>query len=109
MQQYGVTMANIKDLYHDNGFYDTDRQCRAGSTEYQCIGFFQTDKSDGFAKDSDHNKPWNDHFPVRYRDSVDVFYGKQQYQPFNGQESISVGIAKVQSEGTVDVSIMSNR
>ena len=104
MQQYGVTMANIKTY-----ITTTDFTIPIGSVE-QGAQNISTSASSKPANLMDlQNVPiiTNRGTTIALSDIATVAMSSKannSISRFNGQESISVGIKKVQSEGTVDVS-----
>ena len=104
MQQYGVTMANIKTY-----ITTTDFTIPIGSVEQgaQSISASASSKPTNLMDLQKIPIITNRGTTISLSDIATVSMSSMansSISRFNGQESISVGIAKVQSEGTVDVS-----
>ena len=104
MQQYGVTMANIKTY-----ITTTDFTIPIGSVEQgaQNISTSASSKPENLMDLQKLPIITNRGTTISLSDIATVSMSSKansSISRFNGQDSISVGIAKVQSEGTVDVS-----
>ena len=104
MQQYGVTMANIK-----NYITTTDFTIPIGSVDQgaQSISTSASSKPTNLMDLQKIPIITNRGTTISLSDIATVSMSSKtnsSISRFNGQDSISIGIAKVQSEGTVDVS-----
>ena len=104
MQQYGVSMANIKTY-----ITTTDFTIPIGSVEQGAQNISTSASSKPTNLMDLQNVPiiTNRGTTIALSDIATVFMSSKtndSISRFNGQESISIGIKKVQSEGTVDVS-----
>ena len=104
MQQYGVTMANVKSY-----ILTTDFTIPIGSVEQgaQSISASASSKPENLMDLQNIPIITAKGTTIALSDIATVTMASKandSISRFNGQESISIGIAKVQSEGTVDVS-----
>ena len=104
MQQYGVTMANVKSY-----ILTTDFTIPIGSVEQgaQSISASASSKPENLMALQNIPIITAKGTTIALSDIATVTMASKandSISRFNGQESISIGIAKVQSEGTVDVS-----